>query len=697
MCRLTQETVRPDEDDKKSSSTNTDVVVLDMDMGIDIDIVANNDEDDSVLVRDVSDDAQEENEEYDHEREVWETMVPSAWHDSINRADSIFLDTYRITRHVLRETAIRGGYDVIVEVGCGTGDIIGQLNSPPSTTTTSSTTSTTQPPSKKNTASSSSSSSSSTTTPPPPAVIVPCIGIDINKDFLDFCQKTYQQQPPKQQQQQQSSSHQDEENNKNTINNNTVNNSHAKDGTNITTSTTTTDATNTQSGCEFFLADALHLVEWYEAKGYRRLYQKPLVICVNNTLNIMPQAMRGAVVDQMLGVAGRTGSCMVSYWNGNFFSHAVMNYYKNNAPLCGDFEVHAHVNWDDRILVTPTNYSTHWQTPSEVQLLLRSYDVDVSTMVGGGRPPLYGQPHIHCDGLAIFVWFDSTSTSHAKGYYDSDDAQTFYQQIWGENELHVGRFDLLTPQEVETLTLGEQIRRAEELHELELVRLIKSHTPGADHSLRIVDLGCGYGGLLRRLWDMGLVWKGIGCDISHRMCVQARTRNRAAGAHQDIDILEESYLQLSVPNESADLVLSMDALLHVGPDRQRQVMKEAGRILRPGGWIIFSDIMQEEIVDAELMQPIYDRINLSKMGTIQNYHDALTECGFANFSTELHSHNIPIQYGKILTELEQRGDEIGLSKLYQDKAKRGLQVWRDNSPGNIVWGFIAAQKTKKVA
>jgi SAM-dependent methyltransferase len=443
-------------------------------------------------------DEEEKKSTDDHEREVWERMTPSAWHDSIASEDSIFLETYKVTRHILMETALRGGYDVIVEVGCGTGDVIGEMNQQASSAI------------------------------PAGNRVIPCLGIDINKDFIDFCRDQYR---------------------------------------------------DNRDHCEFHVADALRLVAWYESRGLHHKYNRPLVICVNNTLNIMPQALRGAVIDQMLALAGRDGLCMVSYWNGNFFSHAVMNYYKRNQPLCGAFDVHQHVDWDHRILVTPTNYSTHWQTPQEVQWLLRSYDVDVPNMES---QPLYAKPHIHCNGLAIFVWFNQTNTSRAKGYYDSDDAQKFYHDIWGENELHVGRFDLLTDVERRTMTLGQQIRRAEELHELELVRLIKSHTPGADHSLRIVDLGCGYGGILRRLWKEGLVWKAVGCDISHKMCLRARERNAAIGADGDIDIVEESYLQLlSVGDGSADLVISMDALLHVGPDRQCKAMHEAARILRP--------------------------------------------------------------------------------------------------------------------
>jgi sarcosine/dimethylglycine N-methyltransferase len=388
---------------------------------------------------------------------------------------------------------------------------------------------------------------------------------------------------------------------------------------------------------------------------------------------------------------------MVSYWNGNFFSHAVMNYYQRNEPLCGAFDVHEHVDWDQRILVTPTNYSTHWQTTPEVRSLLRSYDVDVPNLE---KEPLYARPHMHCAGLSIFVWFDQSCTSRAKNYYDSDDAQTFYNKIWGDgNELHVGRYDLLTDADRSTLTIGQQVKRAEELHELEFVKLIRKLCCGSQTSgipLRVLDMGCGYGGMLRRLWTEGLIWSAVGCDISHKMCEQARGKNFAIGASDDIEILEESYLQVSAGDASADVVISMDALLHVGPERQRLVVKEAARIVRPGGWMIFSDIMQAEQVDSEMMKPIYDRINLSSMGTVSNYKSVMEECGFTNFMTDLHSENISTHYGNVLTVLEEKGGEIGLSEAYRTKASYGLKVWRDHSPDNIVWGFVAAQKTRKV-
>jgi len=585
---------------------------------------------------------------HDSEREVWEFMTPMAWHKSIADKDSIFRPTYQATIDTLRKAAEEGGYDVIVEVGCGTGDIIGEMNQQKVVRTSIT--------NLKDLLKTNGNGNANNAAEQ--MVTIPCIGVDINKEFIDFCKSQHPHE-----------------------------------------------------SCTFVVADALKLEEWWKEEGHDKRYSKPLIICVNNTLNIMPHELRGGVVDQMIAVAGKDGLCMVSYWNGNFFSHAVMNYYKKNAPLCGAFDVHEHVDWDKRILVTPSDYATHWQSPLEVQQLLRGYDVDVSTIVKSTDLSHTNKSHIRAEALAIFVWFDYSNTSNAKGYYDSDDAQKFYTQIWGEDELHVGRYDLLTPYEKSTLSPQHQIRRAEEYHELELINHIrccclppKDNGAAGDydvsqHTLRVVDMGCGYGGMMRRLHREGLVWKATGCDISHRMCAQARKRNDELMSGSDnttLQILEQSYLQIGVDDESVDVVISMDALLHVGPERQRVAIKEAYRILRPGGWMIFSDIMQNEIVDAKEMQPIYDRINLSKMGTVSNYKDVMESSGFSNFFSDLHSENIATHYGHVLEVTESKGAEIGLSDAYLKKAKAGLTVWKENSPGNITWGIMAAQKTHKV-
>jgi hypothetical protein len=101
----------------------------------------------------------------------------------------------------------------------------------------------------------------------------------------------------------------------------------------------------------------LRLVSWWkalqEANDYK--YQTPLVVCVNNALASLYKTIRGTVV-QLFHVAGPCGLGLIGYWNGHFFSHATLNYYKRNESLFGAFDMHK-VNQGSRVMVT-TNLST---------------------------------------------------------------------------------------------------------------------------------------------------------------------------------------------------------------------------------------------------------------------------------------------------------------------------------------------------
>ena len=63
------------------------------------------------------------------EQEVWTFMAPAAWHDSVAKKESIFRVTYEETRRQIAEMAVRCNHDVIIEVGSGTGDIVGLIDS----------------------------------------------------------------------------------------------------------------------------------------------------------------------------------------------------------------------------------------------------------------------------------------------------------------------------------------------------------------------------------------------------------------------------------------------------------------------------------------------------------------------------------------------------------------------------------------
>lgn len=533
------------------------------------------------------------------EQAVWSEMDPMAWHRAISK-DSIFAETYEKTRSQIVEACKSSDHDIVIELGCGTGEVVGELRG---------------------------------------IEDIARVGIDFNPAFIEHCKAAY-----------------------------------------------------ASNGSQFYVQDATRMSEWWAEFNKDGKYQKPLVVCVNNTLNIMPEEIRTTVLDEMMALAGTDGRCVISYWNGNFFSHAVMGFYAKNEALCGKFPM-SNVEWESRVLETPSGYSTHWQTPHEVRALMSLNDINLE-ILKNFKP---SSDHINTAGLSIFVWFSINSSTKSKAYYNSDDAQKFYSSIWGEDTVHIGRYDLLTDDDRASLTKAQQISKAEDLHEAEFVDLIKQkYGRSGIEKLRILDMGCGYGGLLRLLWKKNMVWSAIGCDIATKMCEKARINNAKINADEDITILEESYLDVSAPSASMDLVISMDALLHVGPDMQRTAIAEAGRVLRPYGWVIFTDIMQKEDVDAKEMQPIYDRIHLSKMGTVSNYKQSLEENGFTEFAFIPHSQNVKSHYGTVQEVLLERKDSIGISPAFAERMIAGLETWKNLAPKNIEWGFVMARKTGKI-
>lgn len=70
---------------------------------------------------------------------------------------------------------------------------------------------------------------------------------------------------------------------------------------------------------------------------------------------------------------------------------------------------------------------------------------------------------------------------------------------------------------------------------------------------------------------------------------------------------EKSFFETGMPDASCDVVLSQDALLHAGPERHR-ALGEAARILRPGGLMVFTDIMQSEEADPKDLQEVKQKL-----------------------------------------------------------------------------------------
>jgi len=99
--------------------------------------------------------------------------------------------------------------------------------------------------------------------------------------------------------------------------------------------------------------------------------------------------------------------------------------------------------------------------------------------------------------------------------------------------------------------------------------------PGA----RVLDAGCGTGGLLRRLQEAQPGWSLTGLDFSPLACELARTRTTAG-------IVQGSIAELPFPDASLDAVVSCDVVCQVADPAQ--AVREFHRCLKPGGTVVLT-------------------------------------------------------------------------------------------------------------
>ena len=79
---------------------------------------------------------------------------------------------------------------------------------------------------------------------------------------------------------------------------------------------------------------------------------------------------------------------------------------------------------------------------------------------------------------------------------------------------------------------------------------------------------------------------------------------KAAGLEDMVTIPgEKSYFETGMPDSSCEVVCSQDALLHGGSERHR-VLAEAARILKPGGRMVFTDIMRSDDASPEELEQV---------------------------------------------------------------------------------------------
>ncbi|MFP3958640.1 MAG: methyltransferase domain-containing protein [Spirochaetaceae bacterium] len=268
----------------------------------------------------------------------------------------------------------------------------------------------------------------------------------------------------------------------------------------------------------------------------------------------------------------------------------------------------------------------------------------------------------------------------AQEYYNSSDADTFYYTIWGGEDIHIGLYE---GEDHSIFDAGRQT-----------VKLMAAQLGNLSPEAKVIDIGAGYGGSARFLA------REYGCsvvalNISEVENERDRRKNRGQGLDHLIDVVDGSFEDISYEADTFDAVWSQDAILHSG--NRRRVLEEIGRVLKPGGELVFTDPMMADDCPTDVLQPILDRIHLDSLGSPGFYRKELERLGFTEVGFLDHTHQLPVHYGRVLRETERNEPKLRevVSGEYIDRMKNGLRHWVEGGEkGRLVWGVFHFRKQR---
>jgi len=149
----------------------------------------------------------------------------------------------------------------------------------------------------------------------------------------------------------------------------------------------------------------------------------------------------------------------------------------------------------------------------------------------------------------------------------------------------------------------------------------------------VLDLGSGGGiDVLLSGKRVGPTGKAYGLDMTDEMLALANENKRKAEA-DNVEFLKGEIEHIPLPDNSVDVIIS-NCVVNLSADKDR-VLREAFRVLKPGGRFAVSDVVTRGEVDAQIRQNILLWVGCVA-GALEEseYRDKLASAGFEQVEIE---------------------------------------------------------------
>jgi len=149
----------------------------------------------------------------------------------------------------------------------------------------------------------------------------------------------------------------------------------------------------------------------------------------------------------------------------------------------------------------------------------------------------------------------------------------------------------------------------------------------------VLDLGSGGGiDVLLSARRVGPTGKAYGLDMTDEMLALARENQRQA-AVENVEFLKGEIESIPLPDESVDVVIS-NCVINLSADKDR-VLREAFRVLKPGGRFAVSDVVVRGEVDEQVRKSMLLWVGCIAGALEEHEYGAkLAQAGFSKISIE---------------------------------------------------------------